>query len=279
MELIKLLKTSDSNQFGWSLSYADHVISDATLQKNAETYRDHVWVQAPGERAVPMADVMGEEYNLASLRRMIFPAIPGVKAIRIYTGLDLESKRIHHFFEPVIIMEPINSGRRIFDLPLSSSSQFHSDRFEGTLYKLEDANFVRIDDDEAQLERFITLWNNYLRCIRFESTLFDAWRLRSFDSGSDTVSCILPFDVFISVVEDNGTSSGFIYSTLSLSSTQYRQNACLSCRALVPRIRVYSTADVSFRGFSANYAQLCPARCGRLRATMVDSENRVFELI
>lgn len=278
MDLIKLLKTSDQQQLGWSLSYADHVISDATLQKNAETYKERVWVEAPGERAVPMANVMGEEYNLASLRRMIFPAIPGVKAIRIYTGLDLETKRVHHFFEPVIIMEPIDSGRRIFNLPLSSASQFHSDRFEGTLYKLEATNFVRIDNDEAQLERFITLWNNYFRCIRFESTLFDAWRLRSFDSGSDTVSCILPFDVFISVVEDNGTPSGFIYSTLSLSSTQYRQNACLSCRELVPRIRVYSLVEVSFRGFSGNYAQLCPARCARLNAILVDPANRVFEL-
>ncbi len=279
MDLIKLLKTSDQNQLGWSLSYADHVISDVNLQKNAETYRDRVWIEKPGERAMPMANVMGEEYNLASLRRMAFPSIAGVKAIRIYTGLDLDTKRVHHFLEPIVILEPIDSGRRTFELPLSSASQFHSDRFEGILYKIEATNVVRIDTDDAQMERFIRLWNNYAECIRFESTLFDAWRLRPFDSGSDTVSCILPFDVFIDVVEDNETPSGFIYTTLSLSSTQYRQNTCLSCRELVTRIRVYSLADLSFRGFSANYAQLCPARCARLKASLVDSANRVFELI
>lgn len=279
MNLSKLLIAQSQDEPGWRLNYADHVLANSVMGKNAEEFRNRVWIEKPGERATPMSDLMYQEFELQALQNIVFPQFSGVRALRVYFGFSTETNQIQHFFEPVIIRDPIDAGRGIFDLPLSSPSQFHTDMFDGVLYKIQNKRFVRIDTDSAEMVRFSGMWFNYARYIRFESYLFDAWRLRTFDGSNDTVSCVLPFDIFQDVVADNESQSGFIYSTISLVSNVYRQNVCLTYKKLDDRSKAYSILDVNFRGFSANYSQLCPTRCGKLRATLLDPVNKVYELI
>jgi len=226
-----------------------------------------------------MAELMYEEYDVSSLLRMTYPDNNGIKAVRVYFGLNLETNSVHHFFEPVMMREPISVSRDIFDIPLSSASQSISDSFFGTLYKIDRKNIVRIDNNEDELNSFIRMWNNYKDFIRFESYFFDAFRLRLFDEENDTESAILPLDVFSRLATEDESEFGYIYSTLSTSSRSYRHSFCLSNYKVDEIDALFTSSSLLFAGIAANYAQLCPTRCGRLKAVSIDAGSRTFQLL
>jgi hypothetical protein len=263
----------------WNLDYSVHVITNSTLEKHAFDFKKRIWVRGSEGRVSPMAELMFEEYDINSIQRMIYPDSDGIKAVRVYFGLDLSTNRIHHFFEPVMMREPLEGPRGDFEIPLSSASQSHADTFTGTLYKIEDKELRRIDNDATEMRLFITLWNNYKDFIRFESYLLDDFRLRLYDEENDVESGILPLDVFTRVVTDNESTSGYIYSSLSTTGRSYRHSFCLSNYEILQRKTLFTPLSLLFAGAAANYAQLCPTRCGRLKAISIDSGSRTFQLL
>lgn len=263
----------------WKLDYSVHLLSNSTLEKHAFDFKNRIWIRTPEGSTIAMRELMAEEYDVSSLLRMTYPDNNGIKAVRVYFGLNLETNAIHHFFEPVMMRAPRSGTRDIFEIPLSSASQNVSDSFVGTLYKIDNKNVVRIDNVEEEMATFIRMWNNYKDFIRFESYLFDDFRLRLFDEENDTESGILPLDVFSRVARDNESESGFIYSTLSTLTRSYRHSFCLKLNKIEDRTSSFTPSSLTFAGVAANYSQLCPTRCGRLKAISIDSESRTFQLL
>lgn len=262
----------------WKLDYSVHILSNSLLSNQAKEFKNRIWVRTTEGRNIALEELMYEEYDVSSLLRMTYSDNNGIKAVRIYFGLNLETNSILHFFEPVMMREPINVSRDIFDIPLSSTSQNISDSFVGTLYKIDRKNIVRIDNNEDEMNTFIRMWNNYKDFIRFESPVFGAFRLRLFDEENDTESAILPLDVFSRLATDSENEFAYIYSTLSTSSRSYRHSFCLSNYKVDEMEALFTPTSLLFAGVAANYAQLCPTRCSRLKAKIA-SESRTFQLL